>query len=179
MWYQFEAAGKGNERLLCSVGRALLIAQFFEDVLKRTLMWWDVASDLPKLATEEAWALLVDRAGDSEAYMERVLKRAIEQLVQRHGVGESETELLEGARRARNYIAHDAALLNLAVPATAVKSPGWLSTYTRHVGVLVRAYNLLSVWAYEFEEREPAPRRVVEDYPKRLEAWILSPMLEP
>lgn len=178
MWFPYESAGPGNERFLSSVGRALLVAQFFEDMLKRTLLWWDVASQAPSLPLEEFKSSVTERIRNPEAYMERVLKRAIEQLVRRHGIGEAKVDLLEKAREARNYIAHDAAVLNLSVPLDGAESPSDLSTYLQHVHVLVRAYNLLSVWAYEFEEREAAPQSMIEMYPHGLEAWILSPLVD-
>lgn len=178
MWFPYASAGPGNERFLASVGRALLIAQFFEDMLKRTLLWWDVASQAPSVPLDEFRTSVTDRIRDPEAYKERVLKRAIEQLARRHGIGESHADLLERARKARNYIAHNAAVLNLSRAGDVVEAQSALSTYLQHVHVLVRAYSLLSAWAYEFEEREAASLTMLESYPRGLEAWILWPLVE-
>jgi len=179
VWFRPDQVGDFGETWLESVGRALLVAQLFEDLVKRTLFWYDVATELPSLGSLEARAFLEKAARATEEPFESRLARATDLLKARYKLSDEHAKLLREAKDARNFFAHDAALLGIEVARGGESVAKEHVRFRSELDVLIRAYNLLSAWAYEFEEREPAPGSFARRYPRTLEAWVLEPIRRP
>jgi len=83
--------------------------------------------------------------------------------------------MLEHAKDARNFIAHESALL--AWPISTTRSREIREKINRlrsEVETLAAGDNLVSRWIYEFEEREPAHPILYRDYLRRIEQWIFG-----
>ncbi len=174
MWFNVASLGERGEAFLGCVGRALLVAQLFEDLVKRTLYWYDIAARLPGLDAIEAVTFLAEKTRAPEESFESKLARAIDILKARHQLSDDHARLLTMAKDARNFVAHESALESLLV--SRVADAHALAEFRDQLDVLIRAYNLLSAWAYESEEQEPAPVGYYRRYPRDLAAWVLEPL---
>ena len=175
MWFELDGLGDRGEALLASVGRALLVAQLFEDLVKRTLYWDETAAQLPGLDPIEAPTFLAEKAHAPEDSFESKLARAIDILKARFNLSDDHARLLTMAKVAPNYVAHESALES--IPVSRAADAQALAEYRSQLEILIRGYNLLSPWAYEFQEREPAPVGYSRRYPRDLSAWVLEPIV--
>ena len=83
--------------------------------------------------------------------------------------------ILECAKDARNFIAHESALLAWPISDTRADTIHEKITRLRsEVETLAAGDNLVSRWLYEFEEREPAHQILYRDYFRRIEQWIFG-----
>lgn len=172
MWIQYERFGDLHDRYLLSIGRALLLSQSFEDMCKRTLIWWNAAKRI-----SEGQNVDLDRmAKQPEHFMEAFLGIALQKLVASHTISEKDAKILKDAKDARNYIAHKAASPCLLPEQVKEAIEGELVMLSPSVSALAEGHNLLACWAYEFEERKPRPFRLSRFYPQQIAQWVMSPV---
>jgi hypothetical protein len=176
MWFDTESIHDSGHAVLASIGRALLVAQLFEDMVKRAVYVTDAITQVVDLDSHEAVERLEELLRQPEELFERLLARAIKRLETQYALPPDEVDTLSKAKDARNYLAHAAAMMNAFSDSGSEEEANALSEFQRHVHSLVYGYNLLSILAYEFEEREPAPPIHARRYPSDLEAWVLDPV---
>jgi len=150
----------------------MLLAQSFEDICKRTLIWWNAAKRI-----SDGEQVDIERiAIYPETFMEKFLGIALGKLAKEHTISEENTKILTDAKNARNYLAHKAAHPCLLVHDIEHAIEGELVILKDNVFSLANGHNILACWAYEFEEREPRPIPWSLIYPKEVTNWILSPI---
>ena len=172
MWIQYERFGDLHDRYLLSIGRALLLSQSFENMCKRTLLWWNAAKRI-----SEGQNVDLDRmAKQPEHFMEAFLGIALRKLVASHTISEKDAKILKDAKDARNYIAHKAASPCFLPEQAKEAIEGELAMLSPSVSALAEGHNLLVCWAYEFEEREPRPFTLSRVYPQQIAQWVISPV---
>jgi hypothetical protein len=177
MWFNFNDFGEIEDAYFITLGRALLVAQIYEDMCKRTLLWWDAAQ---RIAGEKKvdQDILERMAKYSDDYMEMFLGIALTKLVKGHKINHNDEQVLRNAKDARNYIAHKAGHPCFLLSKSSENIYGELPVLKQNIIMLSEGYNLLSCWAYEFEEGEPRPATISRVYPLELAQWVLSPVHE-
>ncbi|MET9701162.1 hypothetical protein ABZY31_30190 [Streptomyces sp. NPDC006529] len=161
------------DAVFLSAGRALHLANAFENKCQYVLRIANLAS-----AFDEDPALTLDEA-IAAAPSDKMLGQTLHLLVDRFQtpVPEEAVGLLNKARAARNFIAHEGASLG--------SSYIWVAradTLIRHAVALRAAVQALSLgdcivsrWVSEIEEPNvPAPRSWDDDYPPMVDTWVFG-----
>ena len=108
---------------------------------------------------------------------ERFLHGTIRKLGNLPETTEQELRVLEQAKDARNYIAHEGAMFFAS-------SSKWLiiarlKMLREEVSHLAHGANLVSLWSYEIENREPGPRwDIFSEYPEMVDRWVFGDLLK-
>ena len=148
------------DEILLAAGKALYLANLFEskcsDVL-RTAHLVDLIRDDPVVALEQASALLPS---------DKMLGKTLQELFTRTDINVSQEHitLLEKAREARNYIAHQgsSAIGELSGYGVQRKLDALRKLRVKVID-LAKGDNIVSKWIYQIEEpREPLPLIVRE-----------------
>jgi len=154
------------EQFFSAVGKALYLATDFEAKCCYVLR-------MAKLAHH--W----EETGDASATMalakvlkDKMLCATINELKGFSEIKVADIDLLEKAKDARNYIAHECAVVGLAVPAKFIHEQ--IERLRTQVVVLAGGDNVVSRWVYEIEEKEPAPRDIQRTYVQRVEEWVFG-----
>lgn len=166
-----------NERadnVLLTLGRAIYAASQFEGKCQYVLriiklvdtMHPDKSAD-PVMGLEEAITSLP---------RDQVLARALQQLAAQMPAKKSEAELLQAAKQARNFIAHEGASFGLHPPA-GQQLVEHLDKLHDAVRDLAAGDNLISLWALGIDEpRATKPSPFIAAYEDALVRWILGPV---
>ncbi len=173
MWIDLEGLDEFEESYINAVGRALLVAQHFEESCKDFMKRWIISGYLEVGVAKS----VSDIRSISEKLTGLMLGSSIKRLSSDRDITDAEITVLIRAKDARNYIAHE------AVTATAFISrfsrrhrPDNLSLFKDAVSALVEGDNLISSWGYMFHEQEGYPAEYLVEYPNRLTKWILAPL---
>ncbi|KAB8197658.1 hypothetical protein FH608_003755 [Nonomuraea phyllanthi] len=154
-----------------SVGRALYLANEFESKCQFVLRISNliaIVQDDPVLGLQEALSSLPS---------DKMLGPTLMDLTQRAlgGFSSQDIDVLDRARKARNFIAHEGAAIG---PMWAVKSDRILDHTIRlraAVADLAHGDNLISQWCHGIEEpKEPLPRFFIEAYPSMIDNWVFG-----
>ena len=174
MWNNFDKATEDELGYLAAVGRALSLAQNFEFVCKRVLSVFDVVKSIEGGDTVDLdyWAKHLDE------YVEDRLADAVRKYGKAHGISADEVSVLDIARRARNYIAHEGALLWFGVPSESANMQSRIYKLRDIASDLAAAHNLVCGWAYSIEEKEPPPFTVTTRHEPMAIEWIMQPVEE-
>ncbi len=89
-------------------------------------------------------------------------------------ITQGDVMLIERAKDARNYIAHEGALLGLLSEVNANDIEKKLLHLRREISFLIKGDNLISSWVYEIEDKEPAPSEIQRLYPKWIKKWVFG-----
>ncbi len=166
MWITLREIQGLEDQWLQTSGRALLLAQHFEKCC---------------IFVAGSIQLVEDNASDHdfESSFSRIQKLLLSGAINRiHrsllGIPEH-TELLECARDARNYIAHEISLFCIRNGPTDILK--MMPQLTKKVGDLALADSLVSWWAHLIEEKEDAiSYEDFQFYPLELTKWVLGPL---
>jgi hypothetical protein len=172
MWIQYDRFGDVHDRYCLTLGRAMLLMQSFEDMCKRTLIWWNAA----KRISEGEEVDLQGMALHPECFMEKFLGIALEKLTKTHKISQDDAQILRDAKDARNYVAHEATCPCFLPEQAAQAIKDEMVTLDAGVQSLARGHNLLACWAYEFEEGEPRPFTLSQVYPQEVARWVMAPI---
>jgi hypothetical protein len=82
--------------------------------------------------------------------------------------------ILERAKDARNFIAHESARISPLHYASAQHIHEQLARLRTKLDALAAGDNLVSAWVHEIEEKKPAPRGTKAAYPDRLKRWVFG-----
>ena len=153
---------------LLAAGKALYLATAYEKKCRYVLR-------IAKLADH------YDETGDASATMalaavlkDRMLCATIYELKSFSEIRASDITLLEKAKDARNFIAHECA--NFA-PLSSVSAKHIQEQLTRlrdKVTVLANGDNVVSCWVYVIEEKEAAPVEIQSSYVQRVRQWVFG-----
>lgn len=144
------------------VGRALYIATEFERKCKSVLGVTHIV---------DSYALTGDASASfalAEAVQKRLLHPVIRDLGKRLEPDPGDVELLERAREARNFIAHEAA------SCFTNNRDGELERLRLEVRALAAGDNVVSRWVYEIAEKEAAPSAIQQRYVDWVEQWVFD-----
>lgn len=157
------------DEFFLAIGKALCLASTFEAKCTYILRIINVTE------YHKNGGQLSDKKALSEVLKAKLLGRAISEIRGFPDFSDKEIKLLERARDARNFIAHEGA--NLGWPLSCV-TPRTLRNSLSRLGVeaesLAAGDNLVSRWVFEIEEKEPAPKLIQRNYPEWVQEWILS-----
>ena len=156
------------EQFFVTIGKALYIANQFEAKCHNVLR----ISNLLKYAKQtndlDAAIRLV------KELREPMLANALAALISPLRISPEQVAILEKAKDARNFIAHEGAAIGPVYLATSKIIERRLGELRDSVSHLADGDNLVSRWIYEIEEKEAAPRSFYEEYPSMLLAWVFA-----
>lgn len=172
MWIRPAYISESQSRYSDALGRALVLAQNFEQNCKFVLGMWDLgdAFEEGKLSTRE------ERKAFAKRIMERMLGAVINRLRGDPDITEDQVGLFEAGRVARNYIAHEAGHPALYTTKTDEAIEEVLPRFIEHVDALARADNLVAGWSYMIQEEDEHMPSLASTYPRDVLDWILEPL---
>ncbi|WP_162641518.1 hypothetical protein [Streptosporangium sp. 'caverna'] len=154
-----------------SAGRALYLANEFESKCQFVLRISNLISvvqDDPVLSLQEAISSLP---------REKMLGATLKDLTQ-HTLGGFDSEdidVLDKARKARNFIAHEGVAIGAMWVARSNKILDHIIRLRAAVTDLAHGDNIISQWCHGIEEpKEPLPRFFVEAYPSMIDNWVFG-----
>ncbi len=151
-----------------AAGKALYIANAFESKCRFVLKIAQLESYIegrPEATLPDAIASLSK---------EKLLGPTIATLKLFPEVTSGEVALLEKARDARNFIAHEGAAFGYVFHVKEKHLREHLSKLRVAVSQLAQGDNVVSRWVYEIEEKEVAPRDFEFSYPVMVDTWVFN-----
>ena len=152
------------------LGRALYISNAFEDKCRYVLRMINLIEKIngdPVLKLEEAIAQLPK---------DKMLDPTLQRLGQLLPVAGEQAEVLAAARRARNYIAHEAGLFSIHSESMTHLCER-LEQLRRAVRDLAAGDNLMSGWTFEINNwKELAPQMLIAAYDGVVDKWVFEPV---
>lgn len=199
MWLQPAEFSAVHEAYFEALGRALGLAQNFEQSCKFVFGIWDLGKthEEGKIQTRD------ERRAYSEKLMGRMLGALVKSLRDDIDITDADKAAFEAAREARNYLAHEAAAVGLFIPpkyawrklreimrgsldmaAIEKERTGMLLAHIRDglpkfvkaVQAIATADNIVSGWSYMIQEKEDHLPFVTEHYVQSIVAWVLEPL---
>jgi hypothetical protein len=157
------------DALLLAAGKALYLANAFEVKCKSVLKIFNIVEAIetdPVLSLEQAIAKLPK---------DKMIGGTLQDILRcRVGDDSATAELLDKARSARNFIAHEGVAVG-AIWGLRTKAVIHHANLLRSaVDDLVAGDNVVSAWCYEIEEKEPAPQVFKAAYPAMANDWVFG-----
>jgi hypothetical protein len=151
-----------------------MLGQHIEFSCKRILSVFDLGKSIRdgNAVDMDNWAKHMDD------FVEKRLASAIRKFGMIHNISAEKVSLLDKAREARNYIAHEGALLWFGVRSEELEMPVRISKLRQLAGDLAAAHNLVSGWGYSIEEKESPPFTISTTYESSAVEWIMEPIVE-
>jgi hypothetical protein len=154
-----------SDAALLAVGKALHVANNFEMNCRHVL---EVADAVSYIQDHEGTSALDAFHAIIKA---RFLDGTIKRLGQLSDITEKDVSLLERAKEARNFIAHEGAIFFSSGKWLIIAQLKALRTEVRH---LAHGANLVSLWSYEIENRKSGPRGIFDEYPEMVDRWVFG-----
>lgn len=171
MWLAFESIDHIGVSYGSSIGRALALAQSFEQNCKYVLLITNLDKEIEK-------GNIAGFTGIA-SYSERLenwfkLGRDIYLFKDHHKIGASEIETLRKGVAAKNYIAHEPAypILNGSKSGSEIRKE--LPNFIRQVASLAETGNLIAQWSFVIQERQNPPIEITTTFPQKVTNWVLS-----
>jgi len=172
MWIELAEITELHEVYLAAIGRALAVAQHFEQTCRYVLTVAAIG------AAHEGGS--IDSLDDAKGLVEYLGRCMLGQLVVRFDrLGEVSYEhltILDNGRAARNYVAHEAASIVSECPESEDRIQARTVTLEGEVHNLVEADALVSEWSYFIQEQASLPEQHRIGYRPALTSWILAPI---
>lgn len=156
------------DEFFLAVGKALYIANGFEAKLRYVLRMAKLANRIKEDDDLDAWLAYMKTLTDP------VLGRALVELTAFSLMKPEDLEVLDKARDARNYVAHEGAFVGPLSSASARTIGQQFEELRRCVAALSAGDNLVSRWVYEIDEKEAAPSEIRRSYPMWVDRWIFG-----
>lgn len=153
---------------LLAVGKALCLANNFEAKCGNYLSIVAFTDALREGKPKDDAIALAKKAHTQH------LGRIVKGLKASGDVRDDEAFVLDRARDSRNYIAHEGGNLAELFRAKPDRILRALAALYPHVLNIARGDNIVSTWAYEVSEREPAPRALQEEYVEMVTTWVFG-----
>jgi hypothetical protein len=171
LWIEFPRITSAEETYLTAIGRALVLAQEFEDFCKHVLIVVEVVRDIKsgKQVDFDYWA----------KHPEKFVEDSLGKAVRKFGHGNvyqfdlAKVDVLIKAKDARNFIAHEAVRFNVWRENSFRK---YLPEFKSKVRDLANGYNLVAGWAYSIEGKEPPPQKIAADFIEEAVQWVMLPI---
>ncbi|WP_106976724.1 hypothetical protein [Streptomyces sp. NRRL B-24484] len=156
--------------LFMSAGRALHLANSFESKCKYLLRIGNLVEAFeadPVLALQDAITTLP---------ADKMLGPTLRDLGNRLSHARSwDIDVLDKAREARNFIAHEGANVGDICYADARRILAQVSRLRDAVTDLAQGDNIVSLWVFGTDEpREPAPTHLIDAYPEMVDKWVFG-----
>jgi hypothetical protein len=156
------------DQLFLAVGKALYLASAFEAKCQFLLRIMKIVRHYECTGDTSATAEL------AKVLKEKMLGPTIRELNTITEFTEKDLAIFQRGKDARNYIAHESAQLG-PLSSTSAKSINEKLTRLRvELEALATADNLISVWLYEIDEKEPAPRGIQSAYHEWVFQWVFE-----
>ena len=156
------------ELLLLTFGKSLYLASEFERKCQHVLRTLDLIETFEKTGDTKATYTAAVAAKD------RLLAQTISGMSKFSVVTPDEIEDLTKAREARNYIAHEAGKIGVLHHLQARHIAEARNALRPKVIDLAKGDNVISVWAYEIQEKLNAPQWMTQTYEARVLNWIFG-----
>lgn len=156
------------EEFFLTVGKALYLACAFEGKCRWVLRIAKLADHYQQTGDASATMAL------ARAMKDKVLGPTLNELKDFPDFDLNEIAVLERAKDARNFIAHECADIGSLSGMSAQRIQEQLARLRSELRTLAAGDNLVSRWVYEIEEKEPAPRGIQQMYPEWIEQWVFS-----
>jgi hypothetical protein len=151
------------------VGKALYLASAFEAKCRYVLRIVNVAE------YAENGGDLADTGALAAVLKAKLLGSIIRDMSGFPDFDAEDVALLERAKDARNFIAHESANLGWPLSGVSARHIRVSLVRLRHeVEALTAGDNLISRWVFEIEQREPAPWGLQQEYPQWVRQWIFG-----
>lgn len=158
------------EQALSVAGRALYLANAYESKCRFVL----------QIAELDAYVERVPNASFAEALAaasgQKLLGPIIARLSAVAGLDSDVTRILDEAKSARNFIAHEGAAFGYVHGTRPAAVQSHLERLRHQLRRLVPGDDLVSRWVYQIEEKEPPPTSPSHAYPALVETWVFYPV---
>jgi hypothetical protein len=154
------------DAFLLSVGKALCLSNGFEAKCK------DVLGVITLTDAIQAGSDFDAASGLARAVQAMLLGGTIKLIGDASGTSPADVAILQAAREARNYIAHESAELGTLSDATVKTILRLFAELEPRVLEVAKGDNLVSAWCYEICEREPAPQGIQDQYVQMVSHWV-------
>jgi hypothetical protein len=157
------------DEFLLALGKCLYLASAFERKCRWMLGLLELRERLKvtdglDAALELVNALKREMLGPSIGKLKKLLPILEDDVV----------EILQRAKDARNYIAHEGAGEQALYYASAGDIQSHLEDLRRELAALIAGDSIVSAWLYEVEEKMPAPPTIIAAYPRLIEEWVFG-----
>ncbi|MEU0105550.1 hypothetical protein ABZ313_09275 [Streptomyces sp. NPDC006251] len=157
------------DAVFLSAGRALHLANAFESkcqyVLRIANLVESVQAD-PVLTLQEA----IDAAP-----ADKMLGGTLRDLANHSGVPSQGVDVLDKARRARNFIAHEGASVGAIWTADRARILGHAARLRSAVADLALGDNVISLWCHQIDEpKESRSTFLIDAYPQMIDEWVFG-----
>jgi len=143
------------DKFFLVIGKALYIATSFESKCQYVLRIAKLATHYETTGDASATMTL------AEAMKDLLLGQTINNMKVLRYFTANDVAILERAKDARNFIAHESADMGFLSSISTELINEKLSRLRRELEALVAGDNLVSKWIYAIEEKEPAPREIL------------------
>ena len=157
------------DRALRVAGRCLYLANAYESKCAFILSIAEISNFAEANPRASPSAVL------ASASRTRLLGQVVGKLKRQWEIADRELELLERARDARNFIAHEGAAFGYVFQAERESTLAHLEKLRGYLRDLIAGDNLVSTWVYEIEEKEPAPASISDFFAREAESWAFEP----
>ena len=160
------------ERYFVAVGKALLIGSNFEEKCIHVMRIQRIEEAIQKGDDPR------EAAGQWVEVNKTKLNNAIQKIESDPATSDRQGEILHTARKARNFVAHEAAAMG------EVWEVADSDIYTRVVRLMDRVRemaegeNIVSAWTYEITEGDPAPASFAAGYVEQVLEWVFGDLRE-
>jgi hypothetical protein len=156
------------QSFFCVLGKALYVANAFEFHCRELLQFARFASSCCATGDFDAAVQLV------ATMKEKMLAGTLAELETAVPITPKDIELLERAKDARNFVAHEGGHIGHFWNTTAQHINAQFDLVRVEVRALADGDNVVSRWQYGIQEKEPAPIGMCEFYPSALEDWVFG-----
>jgi orotidine-5'-phosphate decarboxylase len=168
------------DHFFLAVGKALFLASNFEEKCRFVLRIAKLVHEpglLRRILALQKRADMGDASAATalvKALREKTLHQTLSDIRGLSEVRAADVVLLERGKEARNFIAHEVAVLGTLPGVRATQIHDRIALLRSNVEALTAADNVVSRWVYEIEEKEPAPRAIQEAYPRWAVQWVFK-----
>lgn len=166
--YRFPEEPQRVNKFFKALGKALYIATAFEWKCRYVLRIAKAVEEYQETNDSAATLALLQAAKD------KMLAPTLSELQRFPIVQPNEVQVLERAKDARNFIAHEGAGIGPVASASARTIAEQTKRLRCEVANLVAGDNIVSAWIYEIEEKEVAPREIQRLYPQWVDRWVFE-----
>lgn len=156
-----------TDAALLAAGKALYLSNCFESSCHYVLRAYRLLSYI-KAHGEADWSDAIVAISKK-----KLLNAAIEEIATFPVVSTEDVAILQKAREARNYLAHEGAFPGFIWCAKAHHIERHLETLRATVADLSMGNHLVSGWCYEFDEKRPVGS-VMAQFPALAERWVFG-----
>lgn len=167
-WQEPSFISLANE-FFSTLGRALYLANSFEVKCGHILQAERIAAKFGESGDADAAVQLV------AAMKNPMLADLFKELNKLYPITPENTETLDKARAARNFVAHEGGRIGPLVDTSAKAIQEQIDALRPHIRDLAAGDNLVSLWEWGLQEiGDPPPYGYFRHYPAAIESWVFG-----